>query len=183
MTIDFHRRARRMVLGLALLLVAGPVVSAPVKAAEPAGVVTLKELDGAKFDEVLARHRGKIVLVDFWATWCAPCKEMFPKTVALAEKYHRRGLAVISVSFDDAEERAAALEFLTEKKARIENYISQQGLESGEVFQLGDGALPYYRIYDRQGKLVRTFVSGDPRQVFKEQDIDSAIQALLDAKP
>lgn len=162
-----------------LLLLAG----ASSAAEKAKAAVTLDEVDGRRFDDVLKQHRGRVVLVDFWATWCAPCKQMFAQTVELNEKYKDRGLDVISVSFDDLEQRGDALEFLTEKNARFANYISKDGFDSSEAFDIGDGALPYYRIYDRAGKLVKTFASGDPDRVFKESDIAAAVEALLSAKP
>ena len=69
----------------------------------------------ANIDEyraTLAKLRGKVVLVDFWATWCPSCVEQFPHTVELHRKYAERGLAVVSVSLDEPEAEPQVREFL-----------------------------------------------------------------------
>src|SRR4051794_24526101 len=81
---------------LTALTFATVVTTSSYLAADKHGdAVTLNEVDGRKFDDILKQHRGRFVLVDFWATWCAPCKQMFPKTVELNEKYKDQGLDVI----------------------------------------------------------------------------------------
>lgn len=65
----------------------------------------------------LARYRGKVVLLDFWASWCAPCRQSFPWLNAMQEQYGERGLVVIGVNVD--RERAAADRFLREVPARF----------------------------------------------------------------
>lgn len=61
---------------------------------------TLPKLDGPQL--TLSSYRGKIVLLDFWATWCVPCREATPHFVELQQKYGNRGLQVIGVSMDDS---------------------------------------------------------------------------------
>ena len=103
---------------------------------------------------MLRQHVGKVILVDFWATWCVPCKKNFPKTLAYGREFADQGLAVVSVSFDDESAQAEVLDFLTSVQAEIPNLISAYGAgtESTERFAV-DSALPYYKLYDRQGKL------------------------------
>ncbi|MES2791783.1 MAG: TlpA disulfide reductase family protein, partial [Planctomycetota bacterium] len=68
------------------------------------GQVELQVVDLKGYETILARHAGQVVLVDFWATWCAPCRKQFPHSVQLHRKLQDRGLAVISVSIDQLEE-------------------------------------------------------------------------------
>ena len=75
--------------------------AAPPTAAK---VVNLRVVDGAGFDAVIAEHRGKVVLVDFWATWCLPCIEQLPHTLEVGERLADRGLAVVTVSCDETSE-------------------------------------------------------------------------------
>ncbi|OHB71536.1 MAG: hypothetical protein A2V70_08175 [Planctomycetes bacterium RBG_13_63_9] len=142
--------------------------------------VKLEVIDEQGFAAALRRHRGKVVLVDFWATWCGPCVELFPHTVQLHRRLGDQGLAVISVSLDDpVDDRADVLEFLTHQDATFENFVSRYGAgtKSIEVFEIVDGAVPHFKLYDRHGKLQKTFASGsegiDPAQ------IDLAVKALL----
>jgi len=60
---------------------------------------TLKNMDGK--DVTLSAHKGKVILLNFWATWCAPCKIEIPGLVELFNKYEREGLVVLGVSVDD----------------------------------------------------------------------------------
>ncbi len=149
--------------------------------ADPA--IEIQKVDRPGLEKAIAKHHGHVVLVDFWATWCAPCKEMFSKTVDLYSKYHDAGLDVISVSFDEASQQADALEFLKSKGAEFTNFISEEGFDSTDTFDINNGALPHYRLYDRTGKLVKRFASGDPDHVFKEEEIDAAVRELLKKAP
>jgi thiol-disulfide isomerase/thioredoxin len=106
--------------------------------ADSASPVTLIEDDGPLFQKYLEENKGKVILIDCWATWCAPCKEGFPATVALHNKHQADGLVVVSVSFDDRgeddqEKKAeyeSALGFLTKKKASFKNFLARTGLRS-----------------------------------------------------
>jgi cytochrome c biogenesis protein CcmG, thiol:disulfide interchange protein DsbE len=86
--------------GVALLWVAaasGPAYAAPeIGDAAPALVVT--ELDGQTFD--LAKLRGKVVLVSYWATWCEPCRREMPTLDAFYKRYHNDGFEMIAISID-----------------------------------------------------------------------------------
>jgi len=65
----------------------------------PAPEFSLKDLTGRKID--LAGLRGKVVLLNFWATWCAPCRAEIPEFVELQNRYRSRGLQIIGISLDD----------------------------------------------------------------------------------
>jgi len=86
-------------LSLAFLWLASgwPSYAAPeIGQAAPALVVTA--LDGQTFD--LAQLNGKVVLVNYWATWCAPCRKEMPKLDAFYRRYHDRGLEIVGISID-----------------------------------------------------------------------------------
>jgi thiol-disulfide isomerase/thioredoxin len=120
-----------------------------------------------------------VVLVEFWATWCAPCVKLFPRTVELHQSLADHGLAVISVSMDDTDSREAVLRFLRSRGATFENFISQYGLgsEGFDAFDINDGALPHLKVYGRDGRLQETFASGS--QPLEAEPIERAIADLL----
>lgn len=121
--------------------------------------------DRAAYDDMLAKHKGKVILVDFWATWCGPCVKQFPHTVELSKKYDPATLAVISVSMDQPDDREKVLEFLRNKGAAFDNLISQYGIgqKGFEAFDVSDGAIPHYKLYDRAG--VVRHATNDPNEV------------------
>ncbi len=93
-------RVARIVAGVAILWLApasNPARAGPeIGKAAPALVAT--ELDGQTFD--LAKLRGKVVLVSYWATWCAPCRKDMPKLDAFYRRYHAQNLEIIGISVD-----------------------------------------------------------------------------------
>jgi thiol-disulfide isomerase/thioredoxin len=146
--------------------------------------IQLQTVDRARFDRVLASHKGKVVFVDYWATWCGNCMEEFPHTVALHEKYAADGLAVVSLAMefdpDDTATRQRAWEFLKSQNARFDNLYadSPDALE-----QYGIDVLPHYRLYDRTGKLHREFTFSDPDNPISQADIEAAVRELLASEP
>lgn len=141
--------------------------------------VGVRTIDRAGYAELLERSRGNVLLVDFWATWCGPCMELFPHTVELHKRYADRGLTVVSVSLDDPDTSLPqVLQFLTEQNAAFANFISQYGTgtDSTEVFEL-DGPLPQMKLFDRQGKLYQSFGGADGS--VDTAQLDRALEELL----
>jgi len=125
---------------------------------------------------VVKKYRGKVLLVDYWATWCPTCKEFFPHTVALSRELADRGLAVVSLSFDDAEDEPKVRRFLTANGATFENLRAKTGAspESVTAFEIENDAIPFLQLYDRTGKLRKTF----PAPV-RPAEVDKAVRQLL----
>ena len=81
-------------------------------------LLTLAPLVSVASDLDLEKHAGKVVILDFWASWCVPCRRSFPWMNAMQEKYGQDGLVIIAVNLDREVENAAA--FLTEYPANFE---------------------------------------------------------------
>ena len=156
----------------------GPKTSVAAGDAKPVEV-SVREIDGPGFRQAVERHRGKVVLVDFWATWCIPCIKGFPHIVELHRRYADRGLVVVAVSMDEPKDKARVEKFLARQGATVENYLSSYGgLGTEAVEAFGVGALPHYQLYDRQGKLVKNFASGTGPPI-DPQEVDRAVEELL----
>ncbi|MHC5540056.1 TlpA disulfide reductase family protein [Singulisphaera rosea] len=160
------------------------VVEAEVKAATEGEV----KLETVTFDEYLARiskNKAKFTLVDAWATWCPPCKANFPHLVDMNTKYASKGLATVSLSFDDptnTKQVNEAKQFLKDKKAVFANYLLDEGEGVGfDKFEIN--TIPAVFLYGPEGKLLRKFTLDDPNHQFTYEDVEKAVIAVLDGKP
>jgi thiol-disulfide isomerase/thioredoxin len=157
-----------------------PTTAAAPKASAP---VQLQTVDKAGYDAAIEKLRGKVVLVDFWATWCEPCVEQLPHTLALGEKLRERGLATVTLSLDEPSSSDQVAGFLASKNAGIAtNLISQFGSSprSMEELDISSGAVPFYKLYDRTGRLRQTFgIVPMAKKQFTTADIEAAVDQLL----
>lgn len=131
--------------------------------------VMLVDLDGAEWR--LADAGGQVRLVDFWATWCAPCREEIPMFNELYASYKDRGFTILAVS---DESPAVLREFVARHQIPYPNLVGNE--EVSERF--GVLALPMAFLVDGQGRIVKSFVGPKPRRVLEE-----AIEALLPPPP
>jgi len=159
---------------------AAPAISpAP---ARPSDGVQLQQIDKAGLSAVVGHIPGKVVLVDFWATWCPACRKQLAHTVDLSRRFGPEGLVVISLACDDMKKSDEVLAILREHEATFQNLRSAYGSDERTFadFEIEGGALPHYKLYDRKGKLRRTFAS-DPTadKQFSLDDVDAAVVELL----
>jgi thiol-disulfide isomerase/thioredoxin len=173
-----------IVVALSVVFVAWPAASAqesqmPPKAKVPAKSTAPdpKVIDIPGFQQVLAQQKGKVVLVDFWATWCEPCRDIYPMVNELAKQFGPQGLVVIGVSFDDDGEMTLVRHFLERNKPVFVNYRKKPGKEKAFVNSVDPrwtGTIPADFLYDREGREVTAFIGTHPRA-----DFENAIRALL----
>lgn len=137
---------------------------------------SLTEVDSEALKQTVTGLKGKVVLVNFWATWCAPCVAEFPDIVKLYQKYHAKGLEVIAVSFDM--EAPTAIPFLDRQKADFINLWKSPKQEDNAFMTSFDkeclGALPVSWLFDQKGKRVY-FTMGKIDTVELEKLIDGLV--------
>ncbi len=118
-------------------------------------------LDGSELD--WASYRGKVVLIDFWASWCVPCREEFPNVLANYEKYHDRGFDVIGINLDDT--RKAATSFLDKEKLPWKTLFNdkdgERGFENPLANRYGISGIPTVILVDRKGKVISLQARGE----------------------
>jgi cytochrome c biogenesis protein CcmG/thiol:disulfide interchange protein DsbE len=146
---------RRAFLVSLLALIAGACSRPPAPSTadrKPAPEFTLKDADGRTVK--LSDYKGKIVLLNFWATWCGPCKLEIPWFAEFERKYKDRGFAVLGVSMDE-EGWEVVKPFLSEMQV---NYRVVLGDEAVAKAYQGVESLPTTFIIDREGRIAATHV-------------------------
>jgi thiol-disulfide isomerase/thioredoxin len=128
----------------------------PAPSPSEAAPVSVAVVRYPALEEAMTKAQGKVVLVDFWATFCGPCVKKFPTVVALHEKYATKGLVCVSISLDDPDDKDKVKEFLVKHKATFPNFIINP--TSAEVPLMGkkfayDYSLPQMALFNRQGEL------------------------------
>jgi cytochrome c biogenesis protein CcmG/thiol:disulfide interchange protein DsbE len=133
---------------------------------------TLKNLEGR--DVSLHEFGGKIVLLDFWATWCPPCRKSIPELVSLQNRYEDQGLVVIGISLDDPAKASDG--FLRDfKKENRMNYPILRGGEGVVRDYFGDEriGIPTMFVINRDGEIVERHVG------FVPGALEKSIRAVL----
>jgi thiol-disulfide isomerase/thioredoxin len=113
-------------------------------------------LDGGRFD--LAEQRGKVVVVDFWATWCKPCIAELPTLQAIYQQYHDRGVQVVSISLDY--KRSDLTKFLEASPLPWPQIYFERNEPNHPAARFNVEHIPYVLVIDREGKLVDSDVRG-----------------------
>lgn len=120
-------------------------------------VLTGKTVDGEPFD--WKKYRGKVVLVDFWATWCGPCRAELPNLLRNYEKYNKQGFEVVAISLDSKRENL--VEFVKSAKIPWTNLFHEGGDGRQPMADYyGVEGIPFTILVDRKGKVVATNVRG-----------------------
>lgn len=157
--------ARTVHVGLFILVLSfGVFAQAPAKAPP----LRLRNLAGHTFR--LDHYKGKVVLVNFWATWCPPCRTEIPELIRWQREYRNRGLQVIGITYPP-QRRSEVLRFI--RKTRV-NYPVAMGTKATKLLFTPSETLPITFVIDSEGNM-RNVIEG----VVFQDEFDQKIKPLL----
>src|ERR1700722_5674585 len=170
------KKIRAAIAGL-MLLAAAAIFGAP-QAKAPRDP---EMIDAHGFQKILEQNRGKALVVNFWATWCEPCRDEYPMLNELAKQFAPQGLQVVGVSMDDDGDLILMRRFLARYKPIFPNYRKTGGAEAEfrqSVLAGGTGTMPVSVFYAKDGRQAGHFIGEKGREQYEE-----AIRGLLAGRP
>ena len=140
-------------------------------------------VEGAKFPEFdvkdtagkplsIANHKGKVVLLDFWATWCPPCRAELPNVIKTYEAYHQKGFEIIGISLDKEEQKLTS--FTKEKNMAWRQYFDGLVWQNKLAVKYGINSIPATFLLDGQGIIIGHDLRGEA--------LEQAVAKALDKK-
>jgi peroxiredoxin len=162
------------VAALLMLVGSSPGVRAATVVGQPAPALAVAAFDGQPFD--LGALRGKVVVVNYWATWCPPCREEMPALDAFYRQYHARGVEMIGLSADRPRDRDAARKMMQSYgyPAAMMRDAKPNGFGAPE-------SLPVTYVIDAEG-VVRAKLEPD-QTIVTEKSLADLVLPLLPAQP
>jgi thiol-disulfide isomerase/thioredoxin len=141
-------------------------------------------IDLAGYQQLLAKHRGKPLVVNFWATWCEPCRDEYPLIVELAKEFKPQGISVLGIDMDDDSDMHLVRHFLAKNQPPFPNYRQKPGINL-DAFYDGvnpqwKGTMPQTIFYGRDGNIIGYFLGTRPRAAF-EQAFRATLATAADA--
>lgn len=168
--------ARRILSIGFLLALCLPLAATAAEGAGPkAPSFSLRTLQGKRIK--LADYEGKVVLLSFWATWCAPCKQELPILQRLLDKYGDEGLEVLAINIDDPKTVAQVRRFVADRKLKMPIPLDGDSKVLGRYNPRH--SLPFLQAVDREGRRAfqhTGFTSGT------EKELEAQVLALLGSK-
>jgi thiol-disulfide isomerase/thioredoxin len=142
-------------------------------AAKSVRKLTLRDLNGSKVR--MAEYQGRIVVLNFWATWCGPCKEELPRLGEMAQRYAGQNVAFVLASIDEQKKLDAVRDYVEQQKVTLPVWV---GANVDLLEQLsGTNVVPATLIIDDKGEIVRA-INGEAR----DEDVKEALDWLLNGK-
>ncbi len=158
-------------------------ILASIKKQEEAKQVQSALAEGSKFPDFaekdtegkplsIANYKGKVVLLDFWATWCPPCRAELPNVIKTYGTYHSKGFEIIGISLDKDQEKLAS--FTKEKNMTWAQYFDGLQWENKLAVKYGISSIPATFLLDGQGTIIGKDLRGE--------DLDQAVAKALAKK-
>jgi thiol-disulfide isomerase/thioredoxin len=146
--------------GAAALLLAASLHAADVRV-RPIGAKQMKE--------ILAKHKGRVLVVNLWATWCAPCRKELPDLLRLQADFEARGLRLIGISQDEPEDlQGKVVPLLRDEYPGFVSYIAKRGDDPVKLLDPEwDQVMPTTYVFDRAGKLKAQLSGSQTYERFK----------------
>jgi thiol-disulfide isomerase/thioredoxin len=163
----------------ALFLLAGVCVLGITATAARAQSSDIKSVEPKDIKDIVAQNKGKVVVLNFFATWCVPCHTEFPDIVKLQTDFKGKGLQVVEVSMNDITDKDELQKYLAETKPPFTVYLAANTEDKfyTDVDPRWDTALPMTMIFDRDGKNVHFYKEARTYAQFKDD-----VTPLLAAK-
>src|SRR5580698_799054 len=177
------RHHRRNLIAFALLLALALVAARPGRtqtdagraaphAGKAAGAADPPLIDLAGYRQLLAKYRGKALVVNFWATWCEPCRDEYPMIVELAKQFKPQGVEVVGVDMDDDSDMNLVRRFITRMQPGFPNYRQKTGIDLDKFYDgvnpQWKGTMPQTMFYGKDGNVVGFFLGSRPRAQFEQ---------------
>jgi thiol-disulfide isomerase/thioredoxin len=157
-----------------------PMTNAPMPPAKPVAEMNWTNFDGVTNTDgsvqKLKDMQGKVVILDFWATYCKPCLEAIPHLMALQKQYGKENLELVGLHVGGAEDRVKVPSFV--EKLKIDYTLATPEDELSRFIFGNETAIPQTAIFDRRGNLVKKFVGFDDQI---KKDLDAAIEKTIKA--
>jgi thiol-disulfide isomerase/thioredoxin len=129
-------------------------------------------IDLAGYQQLLAKYRGKPLVVNFWATWCEPCRDEYPLIVDLAKQFKPQGVEVVGVDMDDESDMNLVRRFIARTQPPFPNYRQKPGIDLDRFYDgvnpQWKGTMPQTIFYGRDGNVVGFFLGSRPRAQFEQ---------------
>ena len=150
-----------------VFMLVGLITTAQVKVDQMAPEISLPDVKDNAIN--LSSLKGKVVLIDFWASWCGPCRAAIPNVIKLYDKYKAKGFEVFGVSIDS--KKTDWLKAIANDKIKYTQVMDKDGWNSAVAEKYGVYSIPGTFLLDKTGKVVAVDLDGE--------ELENKVKALL----